>query len=63
MRNFLTCMKSFLRSEGGPTATEYAVLLALIIVVAIGTISVLGVKVDGIFNGRCELNMSGPGHP
>ncbi len=39
----------FLRSEDGPTATEYAVMLALIIVVAIGTITTLGTTVNSIF--------------
>ncbi len=45
----LACVKSFLRSEEGPTATEYAVMLALIIVVAIGIITTLGQTVTGIF--------------
>jgi pilus assembly protein Flp/PilA len=42
-------MHSFLVSEDGPTATEYAVMLALIIIVALGAITVLGDKVSGIF--------------
>jgi pilus assembly protein Flp/PilA len=40
---------SFMVSEDGPTATEYAVMLALIIIVALGAISLLGEKVKGIF--------------
>jgi pilus assembly protein Flp/PilA len=40
---------SFMVSEDGPTATEYAVMLALIIIVALGAISALGTKVSGIF--------------
>ena len=40
---------SFIVSEDGPTATEYAVMLALIIIVALGAISLLGTKVQGIF--------------
>jgi pilus assembly protein Flp/PilA len=32
----------FLRSEDGPTAVEYAVMLALIVVVCIAAISALG---------------------
>jgi pilus assembly protein Flp/PilA len=32
----------FLRREDGPTAVEYAVMLALIIVVCLGSIAVLG---------------------
>ena len=41
--------KSFFKSEEGATATEYAVMLALIIVVCIGAITALGTKVQGIF--------------
>jgi len=43
-------MTNLLRSEDGPTATEYAVMLALIIVVAIGIITTLGQTVTGIFS-------------
>jgi pilus assembly protein Flp/PilA len=39
----------FLKSEDGPTATEYAVMLALIIIVALGAITGLGTTVDTIF--------------
>ncbi len=39
----------FLRSEDGPTATEYAVMLALIIVAAIGAIQLVGTKVSSTF--------------
>lgn len=49
MKSFLNVAKSFLKSEDGPTATEYAVMLALIIIVALGAITGLGTTVDGIF--------------
>ncbi len=39
----------FLKSEDGPTATEYAVMLALIIIVALAAITGLGQTVDAIF--------------
>ncbi len=39
----------FLRDESGPTATEYAVMLALIIVICIAAIGVLGRTVYGVF--------------
>jgi pilus assembly protein Flp/PilA len=39
----------FLTSEDGPTATEYAVMLSLIILVAIGVITNLGSKVTSVF--------------
>jgi len=47
--NFVNRVKNFLRSEDGPTATEYAVMLALIIIVALGAITGLGTTVDTIF--------------
>jgi len=50
MSNFLTRAKNFLRSEDGPTATEYAVMLALIIIVALGAITSLGTTVSTIFS-------------
>ncbi len=40
----------FLRQEDGPTAVEYAVMLALIIVVCIAAISALGSNTQGTFN-------------
>ena len=49
MNQFLNRAKSFLKSEDGPTATEYAVMLALIIIVALGAITGLGTTVSGIF--------------
>jgi pilus assembly protein Flp/PilA len=33
---------SFLKHEDGPTSVEYAVMLALIVVVCIGAVTVLG---------------------
>ena len=40
----------FLRSEEGPTAVEYAVMLALIIIVCIGAITTLGNNANGVFS-------------
>ena len=42
MRSFLSHVVTFLRNEDGPTAVEYAVMLALIIVVCITAITTLG---------------------
>jgi pilus assembly protein Flp/PilA len=39
----------FLKSEDGPTAVEYAVMLALIIVVCIGAITTLGQNANTTF--------------
>jgi len=41
---------AFLKSEDGPTAVEYAVMVALIIVVAIGAVTLLGQKTSSTFN-------------
>ncbi len=49
MSYFLSKTKAFLVNEDGPTATEYAVMLALIIIVALAAITLLGSKVQTIF--------------
>ena len=49
MKAFINQVKAFLRNEEGATATEYAVMLALIIVIALGAISALGTKVSTTF--------------
>ena len=45
----------FLRKEDGPTAVEYAVMLALIIVVCIAAITTLGSNANDTF-GNVSLN-------
>ena len=42
LRGIVKNLIRFLRAEDGPTAVEYAVMLALIIVVCIGAITTLG---------------------
>ena len=49
MKALINRVKSFWTDEEGATATEYAVMLALIIVISIGAISALGTKVSGTF--------------
>jgi pilus assembly protein Flp/PilA len=39
---FMRCLAQFLSEEDGPTAVEYAVMLALIVVVCISAIQILG---------------------
>jgi pilus assembly protein Flp/PilA len=41
---------SFVQAEDGPTAVEYAVMLALIIVVCIAAIATLGSNANGTFS-------------
>jgi len=42
MKNFAQSIKNFLVSEDGPTAVEYAVMLALIIIVCLAAITAVG---------------------
>ena len=49
MKVLVNRVKSFLGEEDGATATEYAVMLALIIVLARGALSALGPKVSQTF--------------
>jgi pilus assembly protein Flp/PilA len=48
----------FLKKEDGPTAVEYAVMLALIIVVCIAAITALGSNANQTF-GNVALNTGG----
>jgi len=41
---------NFLRGEDGPTAVEYAVMLALIVVVCLAAISSLGSNANEVFS-------------
>ena len=50
MRPFVKSVVKFVRAEDGPTAVEYAVMLALIIVVCIGAVTTLGTKASTTFN-------------
>jgi pilus assembly protein Flp/PilA len=50
MKNFASKINRFLKSEDGPTAVEYAVMLALIIVVCLTAISTVGTNAQGTFN-------------
>jgi pilus assembly protein Flp/PilA len=50
MGRLFTTVRRFLREEDGPTAVEYAVMLALIIVVCIAAITTLGKNASNTFN-------------
>ena len=50
MRKFKNALVNFLKREDGPTAVEYAVMLALIIVVCIAAISALGSNSSNTFD-------------
>jgi pilus assembly protein Flp/PilA len=57
-RELLKKTVRFLKKEDGPTAVEYAVMLALIIVVCIAAITTLGSNANETF-GNVGLNTSG----
>jgi pilus assembly protein Flp/PilA len=50
MRNFIAKVSRFVSSEDGPTAVEYAVMLALILVACITIVTNLGTSVSGTFS-------------
>jgi pilus assembly protein Flp/PilA len=57
LRNLLQQTVAFLRKEDGPTAVEYAVMLALIVVVCIAAITTLGQNANGTFS-NVALNVA-----
>ena len=54
MHQFIQKVRRFLVSEDGPTAVEYAVMLALIIIVALTAIQTLGTRTSTTFNNVSE---------
>ncbi len=55
MNKFMTSVKNFLVSEDGPTAVEYAVMLALIIVVCITAVTTIGTKANAKFQSAASV--------
>lgn len=49
MKSLTKSLVSFLKKEDGPTAVEYAVMLALIIVVCIAAVTTLGKNANSTF--------------
>jgi pilus assembly protein Flp/PilA len=49
MKSLATKLHRFLVSEDGPTAVEYAVMLALIIIVCLTAISAIGTQASTTF--------------
>ena len=58
MNKLTRTVVEFLKREDGPTAVEYAVMLALIIVVCIAAITSLGSNANETF-GNVSLNTGG----
>ena len=49
MTRFVNSIKKFLVSEDGPTAVEYAIMLALIVIVCIGAVQAIGTNAKAKF--------------
>jgi pilus assembly protein Flp/PilA len=49
MRAYVSKLQRFLKSEDGPTAVEYAVMLALIVIVCLAAISTVGTNAKTTF--------------
>ena len=58
MSHIVSRVRQFLTSEDGPTAVEYAVMLALILVACITIITTLGQSISSTF-GKVNSSMSG----
>ena len=54
MRSLTRKLVQFVKAEDGPTAVEYAVMLALIIVVCIAAITTLGSNANQTFSNVSE---------
>ena len=60
MKRLVKSLQRFLRDESGPTAVEYAVMLALIVVVCIAAITALGSNANKVFS-NVALNTAAAG--
>jgi pilus assembly protein Flp/PilA len=49
MTQLISSVKNFLVSEDGPTAVEYAIMLALIVIVCIGAVQSIGSNANSKF--------------
>ncbi|MGA2705778.1 MAG: Flp family type IVb pilin [Isosphaeraceae bacterium] len=58
MARILPSISRFLVSEDGPAAVEYAVMLALILVVCISIVTTLGTNISSTFS-TVNTSMSG----
>ncbi len=59
MKILLNKIERFIRSEDGPTAVEYAVMLSLIIVICLGAVRTIGTRSASTFS-AVATQISGP---
>lgn len=61
MKSIATKVQRFLKSEDGPTAVEYAIMLALIVIVCLTAIQAVGTNAASAFQGIAdELDSATP---
>jgi pilus assembly protein Flp/PilA len=56
----MQCLIRFLKSEDGPTAVEYAIMLALILLVIMVSVNQMQAKTGDVFN-RCGTELDSAG--
>jgi len=54
MKSLALKIRGFLGSEDGATAVEYAIMVALIAAVVIGTVTALGTNADATFQSAAD---------
>ena len=60
MKNVITKVQKFMQSEDGPTAVEYAIMLALIVIVCLTAIQAVGTAANSAFEDvTTQLNGAG----
>ena len=55
MKNLARSVRQFLISEDGPTAVEYAVMLALIVIVCLTAIQAIGTNASAKFQESADM--------
>ncbi len=53
MKKFVSGIARFFKEEEGASAVEYGILVALIAVAIIATVTLVGVKLENVFNKVC----------
>lgn len=59
MKNVLSSVQNFIREEEGASAVEYGILVALIAVAVIATVTLVGTKLENVFNKICAKLANG----
>ncbi len=58
MKNFTDSIVNFLKEEDGPTAVEYAVMLALIVVVCLAAVGTIGTERERQVRRSCNASLA-----